>query len=295
LARAAAARLHLNAALDEMVREHEHVAVFALGSYAVGEPRITSDVDLVVVTDGVDLPDLTQRLQVVNQWFSDGRILKLDFRLRAEGASSPLVQDILFYEEYFRARASLWERVAFAKCAAWWGGEDVRRRFQRLLRSFAAKPFTREEVSQVLEMRRKVESLAPRQFAEWDTKRSAGGRYDIEYLCAIGLSAGANDRLDYFTMNTRERVSALVDVGFVSAEDGAALRDALDLFGLVEHLMDLHEMTHPSSEERAEYLASYMDRTFEMLCFGCEGGASKQLARAKKRVREIYAARAKRS
>ena len=209
LARAAAARLHLVAALDEMVPEREHVAVFALGSYAVGEPRVTSDVDLVVVADGVDLPDLTQRLQVVNQWFSDGRILKLDFRLRAEGASSPLVQDILFYEEYFRARASLWERVAFAKCTAWWGGEEVRRRFQRLLRSFATKPFTREEVSQVVEMRRKVEALAPRQFAEWDTKRSAGGRYDIEYLCAIGLSAGAKDRLDYFTMNTRERVSAL--------------------------------------------------------------------------------------
>ena len=295
LARAAAARLHLIAALDEMVPEREHVAVFAMGSYAVGEPRIASDVDLVVVADGVDLPDLTQRLQVVNQWFSDGRILKLDFRLRAEGASSPLVQDILFYEEYFRARASLWERVAFAKCAAWWGGEDVRRRFQRLLRSFAAKPFTREEVSQLVEMRRKVEALAPRQFAEWDTKRSPGGRYDIEYLCAIGLSAGAKDRLDYFTMNTRERVSALVDVGFVTAEDGVALRDALDLFGLVEHAMDLQEMTHPSSEERAEYLAIYMDRTFEMLGHSGEGAVSTQLIHTKKRVRDIYAARAKAS
>ena len=219
----------------------------------------------------------------------------MDFRLRAEGASSPLVQDILFYEEYFRARASLWERVAFAKCAAWWGGEDVRRRFQRLLRSFAANPCTREEVSQLVEMRRKVEALAPRQFGEWDTKRSAGGRYDIEYLCAIGLSAGSKDRLDYFTMNTRERVSALVDVGFVTAEDGAALRDALDLFGIVEHLMDLQEMTHPGSEERAEYVASYMDRTFEMLGLAREVSVSTQLLHAKKRIRDIYAARAKAS
>ena len=287
LARAAAARLHLLTAFDEMIPEREHVAVFALGSYAVGEPRITSDLDLMVVADGVDLPDLMQRLQAVNQWFSDGHILKLDFRLRAEGASAPLVQDITFYEEYFRSRASLWERVAFAKCAPWWGGEEVRRRFQRLLRSFAAQPFTREEVAQLLEMRRRVESLAPRLFAEWDTKRSAGGRYDIEYLTAIGLAASAKDRLDYFTMNTRERVTALADVGFVTEVDAASLRDALDLFGLVEHLMELQEMTHPTSEERADYLAYYLDRTLEHL--GRSVGSTRaRLLTAKKSVRDVF-------
>jgi glutamine synthetase adenylyltransferase len=287
LARAAAARLHLITAFDEMIPEREHVAVFALGSYAVGEPRITSDVDLLVVADSVDLPDLTQRLQVLNQWFSDGRILKLDFRLRAEGASSPLVQDITFYESYFRTRASLWERVAFAKCAPWWGGEEVRRRFQRMLRSFAAKPFARDEVSQLLEMRKRVESLAPRQCAEWDTKRSPGGRYDIEYLCAIGLAESAKDRLDYFTMSTRERVNALVEVGFVSKSEGETLRDALDLFGQIEHLMELQEMTHPASEEKADYLAHYMDETLEHWGRSPESTRAR-ITVAKKAVRAIF-------
>jgi glutamine synthetase adenylyltransferase len=286
-ARAAAARLHLVTAFDEMIPEREHVAVFALGSYAVGEPRITSDVDLLVVADGVDLPDLTQRLQVINQWFSDGRVLKLDFRLRAEGASAPLVQDIAFYDEYFRSRASLWERVAFAKCAPWWGGEGVRRHFQRLLRSFAATPFTRDEVTQLAEMRRRVESLAPRVFAEWDTKRSAGGRYDIEYLAAIGLADSAKDRLDYFTMNTRERVSALVETGFASIAEGDALRDAHAWFGLVEHLMELQEMTHPTTEERADYLAYYLDRTLEHL--GRPAGSTRaHVLAAKKVVRDVF-------
>lgn len=287
IARATAARLHLMAAFDEMIPEREHVAVFALGSYAVGEPRIASDVDLLVVADGVDLPDLTLRLQAINQWFSDGRILKLDFRLRAEGASSPLVQDILFYEAYFRSRAALWERVAFAKCAPWWGSDDVRRRFLRLLRSFAAKPFTRDEVAQLVQVRRRVEAIAPRQFAEWDTKRSAGGRYDIEYLCAIGLADGAKDRLDYFTMTTRERVRALVEGNFAAEADGATLLDALDRYALIEHLMDLQEMTHPASEERADYLASYLDRTFEYLGLG-RGSSRARVVTTKSSVREIF-------
>jgi predicted nucleotidyltransferase len=64
-----------------MVPEKERVAVFAFGSHASGEPRIHSDLDLIVVADGVDLPDLMTRVQVINQWFVDGRILKLDFRL----------------------------------------------------------------------------------------------------------------------------------------------------------------------------------------------------------------------
>jgi glutamate-ammonia-ligase adenylyltransferase len=285
--RATAARLHLVAAFDELVPEREHVAVFALGSYAVGEPRIASDLDLLVVSDGADLADLAQRLQLINQWFSDGRILKLDFRLRAEGANAPLVQDIAFYEEYFGGRASLWERVAFAKCAPWWGGEDVRRRFQRVLRSFVLKPFTSTERGDLVEMRRRVESLAPRHFVEWDTKRSAGGRYDIEYLTAVGLAERAEDRLDYFTMSTRDRIHALVETGFVPAADGEALHGALDLFGIVEHLMDLQEVTHPASEERAEYLASYVDRTLAHLGQPYHP-AARRLAAVKTSVRGAY-------
>jgi glutamate-ammonia-ligase adenylyltransferase len=264
-ARAQAARLHLSAALDEMIPEKEHVAVFAFGSYAAGEPRIGSDLDLIVVADGVDLPDLMGRVQVINQWFLDGRILKLDFRLRAEGASAPLVQDLAFYDEYFRARASLWERIAFARCAPWWGGEEIRREFQRRLRSFAARPLTADEVKQLAEMRRRVESLAPKQFTEWETKRSAGGRYDIEYLTAVGMAATATDRLDYFTMSTAERVRALVGTGYLSADDGATLERALALFTMVEHLMELQEMTHPGTEEKAKRVEQVVSKTLALL------------------------------
>jgi glutamate-ammonia-ligase adenylyltransferase len=289
-ARARAAHLHLAAAFDEMVPEKERVAVFAMGSYGVGEPRITSDLDLLVVADGVDLPDLTRRVQIINQWFLDGRILKLDFRLRAEGASAPLVQDLAFYENYFHARASLWERVAFAKCAAWWGGEEIKRAFLRKLRAFVARPFTPIETARLLEMRGAVEGLAPRHHAAWDTKRSAGARYDVEYLTAVGMGASCANRLDYFTLGTRERIDALVETGFVSSATGRTLRAAVDLFTLVEHVMELQEMTHPGSEERAGYLAHYADRTFEAMGLGT-GSVAARLHAAKQAVRAGFAAR----
>jgi glutamate-ammonia-ligase adenylyltransferase len=287
VARARAAREHLSAAFEEMVPEKDRVAVFAFGSYATGEPRIHSDLDLIVVADDVDLPDLMTRVQVINQWFMDGRILKLDFRLRAEGASSPLVQDLAFYDDYFARRASLWERVAFAKCSYWWGGDEIRRQFQRRLRSFVVREFLPNEVAQLATMRKRVESLAPKHFTEWDTKRSAGGRYDIEYLTAVGMAATCGDRLDYFTMGSRERVRALVQSRFLTTRDGLTLENALSLFTLVEHFIELQEMTHPGSAEKARRVEQIVSGA--MTTAQVNDIASKaDLLNAKHAVREIY-------
>jgi len=287
LVRARAARAHLCAAFDEMVPEKDRVAVFAFGSYAIGEPRIHSDLDLIVVADGVDLPDLMTRVQVINRWFVDGRILKLDFRLRAEGASSPLVQDLAFYDDYFAKRASLWERVAFAKCACWWGGDDIRRQFLRRLRSFVVRPFSAGEVTQLAAMRRRVEALAPKHFSEWDTKRSAGGRYDIDYLTAVGMAASCADRLDYFTMSSTERVRALVQAGRLSPNDSATLEHALSLFALVDHFIELQEMTHPGSEEKARQIDRIVARAFSGV-HEYAGDPSAMLHSAKHAVRGLF-------
>jgi len=285
-ARARAARAHLSVAFDEMVPEKDRVAVFAFGSYATGEPRIHSDLDLIVVADGVDLPDLMTRVQVLNQWFMDGRILKLDFRLRAEGASSPLVQDLSFYDDYFTRRASLWERVAFSKCAYWWGGDEIRRQFQKRLRSFVVREFLPNEVTQLVAMRKRVEALAPKHFTEWDTKRSAGGRYDIEYLTAVGMAATCGDRLDYFTMSSAERVRALVQSGYLTKDDGDVLEEALALFTLVEHFIELQEMTHPGSAEKAKRITDYVTSAFESV-----GQSYQSISELKARVRERYQSR----
>ncbi|HEX6791694.1 MAG TPA: nucleotidyltransferase domain-containing protein [Candidatus Krumholzibacteria bacterium] len=287
LARAHAARLHLTAAFQEMVPEKERVAVFAFGSHATGEPRIHSDLDLIVVADGVDLPELMTRVQAINSWFVDGRILKLDFRLRAEGASSPLVQDLAFYDDYFARRASLWERIAFAKCAFWWGGEEIRRQFQRRLRSFAVRPFSKEEVVQLAQMRRRVEGLAPKHFTEWDTKRSAGGRYDIEYLNAVGMAETCGDRLDYFTMSTAERVRALVQSGYLSRADGAVLEEALSLFTRVEHFIELQEMTHPGSEAKAQRVQQILSMALPLANEGWVD-ARDTLSQSKAAVRNLF-------
>jgi glutamate-ammonia-ligase adenylyltransferase len=287
-ARARMAAMHLATALDDALGANTPVALFVLGSYAVDEPRLSSDADVIVVSDGADIPAVTERVQLVNQWFTDGGLLKLDFRLRGEGASAPLVQDLGYYGTYLGTRMSLWERVALSKCRSWWGDEGVCDRFMQQLRNTVAHPFTSAEIGELMTMRARVELLPPRQFTAWDTKRSAGGRYDLEYVTAIALAAHAKDDDAFFTRSTHERIDRLSDLGVLSDDTARACRHALHLYSLLDYLMELQELTHPRSAEKASYLGNYMNRCFEYLRIAPPGGVQALVEGTKQNVRSIY-------
>jgi hypothetical protein len=96
LARAAAARLHLITAFDEMIPEREHVAVFALGRtpWANRASRATSFWWSRRRSTRPDAAPASRQSVVRRPDFAD-------FRLRANG-SAPLVQAHRVLREYFR-------------------------------------------------------------------------------------------------------------------------------------------------------------------------------------------------
>jgi glutamate-ammonia-ligase adenylyltransferase len=275
-------------AFNNSVARDDNVAVFALGSYAVGEPRLFSDMDLIVVSDDADIPEITRRVQLINRWFTDGNIVKLDFRLRGEGASAPLVQDVSFYKNYFEKRMSLWERVAFAKCAYWCGSRAVAKKFMKLLRAAVAKPFTKDDVTALVKMRGSIEKLAPRTLPGWETKRSPGGRYDVEYLTAIGMSAAVSPKDYVFSMNSRARLGLLNRAGLIDDADRAAVESALELYSKVEYLLELQEISLPRSAEKSLQLEKYVHSAIDYLGGSLTAGVAEELSRRKKSVRRCF-------
>jgi glutamate-ammonia-ligase adenylyltransferase len=264
------------------------VALFALGSFAVGEPRMFSDLDVIVVADGADIPAVTGKVQLVNRWFDEGGLVKLDFRLRGEGASAPLVQDISFYKQYFENRMSLWERVAFAKCRFWWGNETVAGKFLEALRAVVAKSFSPAEVETLVKSRRSIETLASRVMPEWETKRSAGGRYDVEYLTAVGL-AEATPGEDYeFSLDTPSRLHALKRLGVLDGDELESINRALELYTQTEYLLELQEFTLPRSSDKAAVLERYLSKSFEYWNISADRGVISALSEAKRAVRPVF-------
>jgi glutamate-ammonia-ligase adenylyltransferase len=275
-------------AFERTVGSDQPVAMFALGSFAVGEPRVFSDLDVIVVADGADIPAVTGRVQSVNRWFDDGGFVKLDFRLRGEGASAPLVQDVGFYRQYFETRMSLWEKVAFAKCQHWWGDERVAEKFLDSLRTAVARPFEPQEVATLIKSRKSIETLAPKTLPEWETKRSAGGRYDIEYLTAVGLAEAASGGEYEFSLDTRSRLAKLEHHGLLQGDELAGLDAALDLFAGTEYLLELQELSLPKSSQRAEELERYQSRSFDYWRLPREGRVADTLTSAKASVRRCF-------
>jgi glutamine synthetase adenylyltransferase len=262
------------------------VALLALGSFGAGEPRIESDVDLLVVTEGRDTEPVTRGVHALNRVFSDGGLLKMDFRLRGEGANAPLVQDVDYYKRYFTTRMAPWEHVAFAKCAYWWGDEKVAGAFFDALLAATSAPLTAERLTSLLDMRRRLESLAPKGAGRFETKRSLGGRYDIEYLAAIGLAhAGAPCPLH---ASTTERLEILASSGVISAEDASMLSRAFEFFHRIDFLLELQGFSHPNTPEKEKRIAAYLDHTFELLGLPDEGGVENAIAAFKGKVRGCF-------
>jgi glutamate-ammonia-ligase adenylyltransferase len=286
--RAQLAKHWITEASENLLGKDAESALFTLGSFAVSEPRFTSDIDLLLVTRANDTEQITKKLHVLNSVISESGIFKLDFRLRGEGANAPLVQTVDFYENYFRTRMSLWERIAFSKYVCWWGCDEIAANLHQTLTKILAKPFSKTEIESLVQMRKKLETLAGHRIEDWETKRSAGGRYDIEYLCAIGL-AQTTRREDYpFTATTEERLRMLEAAGILDAEETKTLLEALVLFTRIEYLLELQGFSLPQTTDRDMYLEKYIGRTYAYLGFLSESDVKIQLITTKANTRRIF-------
>jgi glutamate-ammonia-ligase adenylyltransferase len=282
----ATVRESLSIVFERLVADPRGVALLALGSFGAGEPRIESDADVLVVTEGREIEPVTRCVHALNRVFSDGGLLKMDFRLRGEGANAPLVQDVDYYKRYFTTRMAPWEHVAFAKCAYWWGDEKVAGAFFDALLAVTSAPLTAERLTSLLDMRRRLGSLTPKGAERFETKRSLGGRYDIEYLAAIGLAhSGARCPLH---ASTTERLEILFSAGVISAEDSSMLSRAFEFFHRIDFLLELQGFSHPNTPEKEKRIAGYLDRTFDLLGLPVEGGVGTAVGDCKTRVRHIY-------
>jgi glutamate-ammonia-ligase adenylyltransferase len=279
-------RTLVTAAFDSVMESSSGVAVFALGSFGVREPRPGSDVDLLVITKDRDLEPVTRAIQALTQMLTDNNILKLDFRLRGEGASAPLVQDIAQYERYFNDRMAHWERIALGKCAHWCGDEALAAEFVNLLTPHVLRNPDADHIRALTNTRSKLEQLVTTDAATMETKRSAGGRYDIEYLCAIGMACrGEPFDLD---LATDRRLDLLASSDLITVKERERLAGAAALFSRVEYLLELQELPAPTSAERARETLHTIEKTLALLGMAVENGLADVLSAHKSAVRECY-------
>jgi glutamate-ammonia-ligase adenylyltransferase len=200
----------------------------------------------------------------------EGRIFRVDLRLRAEGSIGQLARSLDEYRSYYRTRGQVWERLALLKAWPVAGSTEVGKAFVRLVKPFIfggpGKP-RRSDALVVVGDVRAVKDMIDAKIAERghegrNVKLGTGGIREIEFLVqTIQVLAGRTvpALLDRSTLGALDR---LVAGKVMVPQERDALAQAYVFLRDVEHKLQMvHDLqTHalPLEEDELERCAIRM-------------------------------------
>ena len=218
------------------------LTVLGLGSLGAREMRYGSDLDLVFLygedgesTAGVDHREWFARASqrfifAMETMLEEGRLYKVDARLRPSGEQGLLVTSWTSFERYHRDEAADWERVALMRARIVFSNEEPAVRAQRdatLQRiTFDSQLQRGRFVADLRRVRGRVTtergSVPP---GSRHLKLDAGGLMDVELLVALGQLENAADPALRTTVTARA-LARLAALGWPAAlaDDYAGLR-----------------------------------------------------------------------
>ncbi|MGK9475250.1 hypothetical protein [Melioribacter sp. OK-6-Me] len=169
----------------EKYREEFPFFVAGLGSYGTIKMHYVSDVDLIVVTD-----DITKHPEIHTIFQNVLGIIKnrlpsfeIDFRLRPEGKSSPLVWDIKNYKQYLRTRARTWELQALWKSRIITGELNLFEDFRGEIISRVKESDKERLKKEILEMYKRIQKEEILRTGDtFNIKKQRGGLLTLDFL-----------------------------------------------------------------------------------------------------------------
>jgi [glutamine synthetase] adenylyltransferase / [glutamine synthetase]-adenylyl-L-tyrosine phosphorylase len=190
--------------------EPQSLVVLGMGKLGGGELNFSSDVDLIFLfpehgeTDG-PRPMANEEfftrcgqmlVRLLDAPTEDGRVFRVDLRLRPFGASGPLVASFASFEDYLVRHGRDWERYAYVKARAITGLEDYAQIFDSAVRPFVYRRYLDFGIFESLrEMKTLIEREVERRELADDVKLGPGGIREIEFIVqAYQLIRGGRDR-----------------------------------------------------------------------------------------------------
>jgi len=172
-------------------------------------------------------------VQALAAYTHDGAVFPVDTRLRPRGREGDLLVSPSQLAAYCAQEAQPWEALMYTKLRYLAGSRTLADRAISATRDlFLRSAGDSDFVSAVREMRDKLET------ADLDKtlKHSAGGIYDIDFLCTFLL---VTNRLGNKQGTLRDRLWRIVAAGFIPKPDAALLDHAAELLLTTDHVFRL--------------------------------------------------------
>ena len=232
------------------------LVVLGLGRLGSGGMDYGSDLDLVLVYDpqvpspvGALTRDeayarlgelLTAALSSITR---EGHLYRVDLRLRPDGQKGPLVRGAQSFVEYLRARAGVWEWLAYVKLRAVGGDLDFGRLVEREARHAIHEAARACDTETLRAETRRVRERLERERAATparglDIKYGAGGMLDV-YFAARYLQLRDDVRDEGADRSTAATLARLRAHGSLAAAEHHALADGYAFLRALDHHLRL--------------------------------------------------------
>ena len=249
--------------------------VFGMGKLGGRELNYSSDIDLIFMygqsgstVDGDDNYDHheyfkkvgSELIRILDEHHPNGRLYRVDMRLRPEGNNGELV---LSYNEtlnYYYTVGRHWERQAMIKARPIAGSIALGNRFLTELQPWIySTSIEFDKIGQARHMRQQIEDRAQ----DEDLKAGVGGIRDIEFLVQhLQLLYGGN----YPDLRSQTTIPALQEMkghGLLPAADVDELIESYSWLRMAEHRLQMYEARQlhevPTEESDIAFLAHRCD------------------------------------
>lgn len=196
--------------------------------------------------------------QVLSASTSEGRLFRVDLRLRPEGGIGPLAWSSADAVKYYQTRGRTWERLALLKARPVAGCRSLGQAFLRKIRPFVLGEEAHDSsdlIERVHTLRTEIHRKIRKKKEDGrNVKLSPGGIRDIEFIAqTLQLQHAATHPL-LLESNTITVLQRLRTLNLLQTADGTFLEEAYLFLRDVEHKLQMvHELqTHTLSNQPSE-------------------------------------------
>jgi len=224
--------------------EANGLAIIAFGKLGGRELMHGSDLDLVFVYDGSterEMSDgkkpiglniyfmrLAQRIiTALTALTGEGRLYKIDARLRPNGDKGPIAASFSSFVRYYRESAWTWEYMALSRARIVAGPENLTMRLRATIREALTRGWNDQTlVSDIVQMRRRMAEQYPGT-DPWDIKHRRGGLIDAEFIAQYLQLRHGSKYPEILSPNASTALERLSDAELLEAKTAEGLGESL--------------------------------------------------------------------
>jgi glutamate-ammonia-ligase adenylyltransferase len=225
--------------------------VAGLGGFGARELNIGSDLDLLFISEGRtrDRNGSFSRgtsiakefIKLLSEYTDKGVAYKIDMRLRPDGSSGILVNNIKGYSSYYLKSAQPWEIQSLLRARPVAGDMSVLVAFQQMRKRIILQRGREVSSRHIKDMRKRIVRELSKESSGYDIKLGPGGIKEIEFVVQYLQLKHCADIPDLVLHNTVAAIKRLAQYAILDREAEEYLLNAYRFLRTVEAVLRLNE------------------------------------------------------